>query len=107
MKRSILAVVILLIAGFLMASMSTAGEKGKMETAIGKVTSVDPQGKAITISLKAGGNGMMDVGTIVNAETKVVVKGKSAALNDIREGDTVTIHYLRTDDLYAKEIIKK
>jgi Cu/Ag efflux protein CusF len=107
MKRSVFVIVVLLIACFLMVSMSVAGEKEKMETATGKVTSVDPQGMAITISVNAGGGGMMDVGTIVNSDTKVKVKGKTAALSDIKEGDTVTIRYVRTDDLYAKEVSKK
>ncbi len=107
MKRSVFVMVMLLIACFLIAGVAIAGEKEKMETATGKVTSVDPQGTAITISVKAGGGGTMDVGTIVNSDTKVRVKGKQAALSDIKEGDNVTIRYVRTDDLYAKEISKK
>jgi Cu/Ag efflux protein CusF len=107
MKRSVFLMVGLLIACFLMVGISVAGEKEKMVTATGKVTSVDPQGIAITISVNAGGDGMMDVGTIVDADTKVKVKGKPAALSDIKEGDTVTARYVRTDELYAKEISKK
>jgi hypothetical protein len=79
-------------------------ELGKMETATGKVTSVDPQGKAITISEKIGGNETMDVGTIVSKDTVVKINGKEASLGDIKVGETVTIHYLKSNDLYAKEI---
>jgi hypothetical protein len=79
---------------------------GKMETATGKVASVDPQGKAITVMAKSGTKGMIDVGTIVNKETVVKVKGKTASLKNIKPGDTVTVHYMKTNDLYAKEIMK-
>lgn len=79
---------------------------GKMETATGKVTSIDPQGKAITVSAMAGKEAM-DVGTVVDKDTMIKVSGKAATLKDIKVGDTVTIHFLRSDNLYAKEIVKK
>lgn len=106
MKRSALMILVLVMASFFLASVVAAAETGKMETATGKVTSVDPQGKAITISAKVGKEAM-DVGTIVDKDTKVKVGGKAANLNDIKVGDTVTIRYLRSDNLYAKEITKK
>lgn len=80
---------------------------GKMETATGKVTSVDPGGKAITISERIGGKETLDVGTIVSKDTTVKIKGKEATLGDIKVGDTVTIRYLKSDDLYAKEITER
>jgi Cu/Ag efflux protein CusF len=79
---------------------------GKMEIATGKVTSVDPQGMAITISEKIAGHETMDVGTIVSHDTIVKVNGKVATLDDIKVGDLVTIHYVKSDNLYAKEIDK-
>ncbi len=79
---------------------------GKMEVASGTVTSIDPQGTAITISEKIVGHKAMDVGTIVNSHTMVKVSGKEATLNDIKVGDRVTIRYLKSHDLYAKEIDK-
>jgi Cu/Ag efflux protein CusF len=106
MKRSVVMIVVLVMASFFLVSVAPAAEKSKMETATGKVTAIDPQGKAITISAKAGKEAM-DVGTIVDKDTMVKVKGKAATLNDIKVGDTVTIRYLRSDNLYAKEIIKK
>jgi len=40
-----------------------------------------------------------------------MVKGKSMLLADLEKalkvGDTVTLKYVRTDDLYATEIVKK
>jgi len=98
---------VLLITSFLTVGILAAEDTGKMVTATGKVTSVDPEGKAITISVKTGSSEMMDVGTIVNADTKVKAKGKPVALNDIKEGDTVTTRYLKSDNLYAKEVTKK
>jgi Cu/Ag efflux protein CusF len=91
----------------LLVTVAMAAESGKMETATGKVTSIDPQGKAITISAKMGGKEAMDVGTVVDENTIVKVKGKKATLDDIKVGDTVTIRYLKSDNLYAKEIMKK
>ncbi len=82
-------------------------ELGKMETATGKVTSVDPGGMAITISENIGGKGALDVGTIVDKDTLVKIKGKDATLGDIKVGDTVTVKYLKSNDLYAKEIVEK
>jgi DNA-directed RNA polymerase subunit E'/Rpb7 len=94
------------IVKFFMANAATTAETGKMEAVTGKVTAVDPQGMAITISAKAGKE-IMDVGAIVNKDTRVKAKGKATTLKDIRVGDTVTVRYLRSDDLYAKEIAKK
>ena len=49
----------------------------------------------------------MDVGAVVDNDTVVKVKGKTATLRDIRVGDTVTVRYLKSDNLYAKEITKR
>ncbi len=109
MKKSVRVVLALLIGSMMIISITTASaaaEKGTMKTAIGKVMSVDPQGKAITISVKAGKQ-MEDVGAIVNEQTVVKIKGKKAPLSDIKPEDTVKIRYLRSDNLYAKEIVKE
>ncbi|HVN96447.1 MAG TPA: hypothetical protein VMT62_08460 [Syntrophorhabdaceae bacterium] len=106
MNRSIITVLALLIGYFLLFNMAVADEKARMETATGKVISVDPQGKAITITAKIGSE-TMDVGTIVDKDTKIMIKGKPAPINDIKLGDTVTVRYLKSDNLYAKEVSKK
>ena len=106
MKRwSVTALVFLALAFFFMNAVA-AEQTGKMETAFGKVTAIDPQGKGITISEKAGKESM-DVGCIVDKDTVIKIKGKKESLDDLKVGDTVTIHYLRSNDLYAKEIVKK
>ena len=106
MKRSVAMACVLAMAAFLVTGVIFAEETAKMETATGRVTSIDPQGKAITISEKVG-NEALDVGTIVDKDTVIEVGGKAAALQDIKVGDTVTIRYLKSNDLYAKEIVKK
>lgn len=107
MKRSMFVVVILLMASFLLISVVIAQETGKMETATGKITALDPGGKGIVIDQNIGGKEPLVVGTIVDKDTVVKIKGKTAGLNDLKVGDTVTIRYLRSTDLYAKEITKK
>ncbi len=106
MKQSVAMACVLLLVAFFTVSVVMAQEMGKMETATGEVTSVDPQGTAITISWKVGKE-TLDVGTIVGKDTMVKVNGKAATLQDIKVGDTVTIRYLKSDNLYAKEITKK
>ncbi|HEX2965426.1 MAG TPA: hypothetical protein VHO84_06555 [Syntrophorhabdaceae bacterium] len=110
MKRTIcilyFTVVSLLLAGAFVVNTSVAQETGKMMTATGKVTNIDPGGNAITIDTTAG-NATMNVGTIVSDDTRITVRDKPASLDDIKEGDTVTIRYLKSDDLYAKQITKK
>ena len=106
MKRSVVMACVMVLAACFLASAASAQEMGKMETATGKVTSIDPQGAAITISWKVGEKAL-DVGAIVDKDTMVKVKGKPATLQDIKAGDTVTIRYLKSDNLYAKEITKK
>jgi Cu/Ag efflux protein CusF len=107
MKKSVFPVLVAAVLSVLLVTVVMAAESGKMETATGKVTSIDPQGKGITISAKMGGKEAMDVGTVVDKDTIVKVKGKKATLNDIKVGDTITIRFLRSNDLYAKEIMKK
>jgi Cu/Ag efflux protein CusF len=106
MKRSVVTTCVLFLVLFVLASFVTAQETGKMQTATGEVTSVDPQGAAITISWKVGTETLV-VGAIVDKDTVVKVKGKAATLQDIKEGDTVTVRYLKSDNLYAKEITRK
>ncbi len=112
MRKSVLEVlvVLVLLIGSMMIITVTAAtaaeEKGTMVTATGKVMNVDPQGKAITISAKVGKQ-TKDIGAIVDDHTVVKIKGKKASLSDIKPGDTVTLRYLRTDNLYAKEIVKE
>lgn len=107
MKKLMKVVLILLALSVFLAGTAMAAEKGKMETATGKVTAIDPQGKGITIAVKSDTPDKLDVGCVVDKDTVVKVKGKKATLDDIKVGDTVTIRYLRSTDLFAKEIMKK
>ena len=106
MKRSAVMTCVLLLVACFLAGVVTAQEMGKMQTATGEVTSVDPQGTAITIYWNVGKEELV-VGAIVDKDTMVKVNGKTATLQDIKVGDTVTIRYLKSDNLYAKESTKK
>ncbi len=81
-----------------------------MKTVTGKVSHVDPQGKAIVVTVGSGKD-MMDVGAIVEPDTKLMAGGKNTAISGLNEtvkdGDTVTLEYMVTDNIYAKEIKKK
>lgn len=103
MKRSVLTVLVLLVLSFFFVSAASAE---KMETATGKVSAIDPDGQGIVIMTKAG-KGARDVGVVVTPDTMVKVKGKKAALSSIKVGDKITIKYVRSTDLFAKQIIKK
>ena len=76
----------------------------------GKVTAVDPEGKGIVISVGKGDQAL-DVGTIIENDTQLKVDGKSVPLSNLQEdvkvGDTVTLRYEKTDNLYAKQIEKR
>ncbi len=76
MKKSIFLVLVAAVLSVLLVTVVMAAESGKMETATGKVTSIDPQGKGITISAKMGGKEAMDVGTVVDKDTVVKIKEK-------------------------------
>lgn len=84
--------------------------EGVMKTETGKVTAVDPAGRAVVIDVPKGKQTLV-VGVIVEPDTKFVVKGKEVPLNELTKrlqvGDTATIQYAYTDNLYAKRIAKK
>ena len=103
MKKTTLLMVMVMIFSCFLAGVALAE---KIETATGKVTSIDPAGKAIVISVSSGKEAL-NVGTGITPDTKIMVKGKKATLNEIGVGDTVTIEYVRTTDLFAKRILKK
>ena len=109
MKKCALLIIFLATACLLLAGFVHAGAAGT-ETRTGKVIAVDPEGKAIVINVGSGKEAMT-VGAVIKADTKLMVKGKSMLLADLEKalkvGDTVTLKYVRTDDLYATEIVKK
>jgi Cu/Ag efflux protein CusF len=102
MKR--IASTVLVMAGL---SLMCAGPvAAKMETATGKVTAIDAEGKAIVI-VQGKGYSARTVGPIVSPDTVIKVKGKKADLKSIKVGDKVTVKLERSDNQYAKQIIKK
>ena len=109
MKKVALFLVFSLLIGLGSAGLALAqGEK--TESFTGKVTSVDPDGKAIVVE-SGTGKTALTVGAIVTPTTVLMVKGKKAAIADlgkeVKVGDMVSLKISRTTDLYAKEISKK
>ena len=105
--KTLMALLSVLVAVSLLVPVGFAlGTTGK--TVSGKVTSVDSQ--AIVVDVGSGKNAL-DVGVVVQPGTKLMVNGKNAPIEDLSKdvsvGDTVTLTYLATDNLYAKMITKK
>jgi hypothetical protein len=105
MKKAGVLVIALMIISFVFVGIAAA-EKEKMYRASGKVTAIDPDGIGIVISEMAGGKELV-VGTIIDKDTMIKGGGKKITLDQIKVGDMVTLVYIRTDDLHAKEILKK
>jgi len=101
--KILLSVLVLL---FLFAASGYAAE-GSTRTVSGQVAAVDNQ--AIVVDVGSGKT-LLDVGAIIQSDTELMVKGKSTPIGDLAEkvkvGDAVTLTYVMTDNLYAKEIVK-
>lgn len=105
MKKLTLLIVGLVLVSFCLAGVAAA-EKAAMKSATGKVTAIDADQIGIVIAFGEG-KAEMAVGTIIDKDTMIKAKGKKTTLDQIKAGDTVTIKYIRSEDLHAKEIIKK
>lgn len=103
MKRSLSAMLVLL---FLALPLVCAATQLKVETSTGKVSAVDLEAKTIVVMIGTGAKARV-IGAIVTPQTVIKVKGKKAALSDIKVGDKVKIKIERTTDEYAKAIWKK
>ena len=102
MKRIASAILTVVALSLIFTGIAAA----RMETATGKVTAIDPAGKAIVI-VQGKGYSARTIGPIVGSDTVIKVKGKKTDLNSIKVGDKVTIKLERSDNEYAKQIIKK
>jgi hypothetical protein len=105
MKSTAVSLVIL-VASVLFAGPVSSAEPSK--TVRGKVIAVDPDGKGIVVEVGSG-KGTLDVGAIVQDDTKLTVGGKNRPVSElngiVREGDTVTLKYAKTDDLDRKSVV--
>jgi hypothetical protein len=111
MKRTALFCALLIVVLLLgSATVAQVVAQAKMESFSGKVTAVDPDGKAIVME-SGRGKAALTVGAIVTPDTVLMVKGKKMAIADlakeVKAGDMVVLKIERTTDLYAKEISKK
>lgn len=111
MKKCKLRIRLLIIIGTTFCLFLTNGafgeEKAPLKKASGEVMAIDEGGKAIVIKSKIDKKERI-VGTIMDQNTKIKVKGKTASLKEIKPKDRVIIIYVyENNDLYTKEIIKK
>jgi hypothetical protein len=110
MKRTLCCALWVISLFFALAAVSYAIDQEKMQSFSGKVTSVDPAGKAIVIQ-SGTGKEALTVGAAVTTDTVLMVKGKKVPIADlvkeVKAGDMVGLKVERTTDLYAKEISKK
>ena len=100
---------IIVVASFclLLTNGAFGVEKVPLKKAAGEVIAIDEGGKAIVIKSKVDKKELI-VGTIIDQNTKIKVKGKTASLKEIKPKDRVIIIYAyENNDLYTKEIIKK
>jgi len=85
-----------------LASMSIAAEKSASKNAshrmLGEVVSVDAAGHSFTIkeTVKGGGEAK-EVTFNFDDKGKVMVAGKPGKLEDLKAGDSVTVHYTEKD----------
>lgn len=111
MKKCKLGNILLIIIGATFCLFLTNGafgeEKAPLKKATGEVMAIDEGGKAIVIKSKVDKKELI-IGTIIDQNTKIRVRGKTASLKEIKPNDRVIIIYAyENNDLYTKEIIKK
>lgn len=109
MRTHLIAIVAIVAACFFAATLAYS-DVAPTKTQTGKVTAIDPEGKGIVVTVGKGDQAL-DVGAVVQPDTKLTVKGRNTPIadlqNDVSVGDTVTLKYAMTDDLYATQIIKR
>ena len=107
MKNFRLLIIIVATFCLLLTNVAFGEEKAPLKKAAGEVMAIDEGGKAIVIKSKVDKKELI-VGTIIDQNTQIRVKGKTASLREIKPNDRVIIIYAyENNDLYAKEIIKK
>ena len=107
MMKTLMTLLSVLVAVSLLVPFGAAfGSTGK--TVSGKVEAVNPN--AIVVDVGSG-KSALDVGAIVQPGTKLTVEGKNVPIGDLSKdvmvGDSVTLSYAMTDNLYAEHITKK
>ena len=105
--KTLMTLLSVLVAVSLLVPFGFAlGSTGK--TVSGKVAAVSSE--AIVVDVGSGKNAL-DVGAIVQPGTKLTVSGKNAPVADLSKdvmvGDTISLTYLMTDNLYAEKITKR
>ncbi len=98
-KLFVLALAAVCVLG--LASMSIAAQKAAPKTQshrmLGEVVSVDAAGHSITIKETVKGGEAKEVTFNFDEKGKVMVAGKAAKLDDVKAGDSVTVHFTEKD----------
>ena len=88
-------VVSMLLAPAAMAAPSP--ESGRMATAAGQIASVDAAAKSLVVKVADPGGQPQELNLVVADDSKIIKNGATVTLNDLKQGDRVTITYKAQD----------
>ena len=98
-KLFVLALAAVCVLG--LASLSMAAEKAVPKSAahkmVGEVVNVDAAGHSFTLKETVKGGMAKEVNFTFDEKGKVTVAGKPGKLEDLKAGDSVTVHYTEKD----------
>jgi Cu/Ag efflux protein CusF len=98
-KLLVLALAAVCVFGLASHSMAAgkAASKNASHRMLGEVVSVDAAGHSFTIKETVKGGEAKEVTFNFDEKGKVMVAGKAAKLEDLKTGDSVTVHYTEKD----------
>jgi len=86
-----LSVLLCLAAG---ESRTEPGAAGAEHRLVGEVTSVDAPGRTFTVKETLKGGVAKSIAFELAEGAKVMIRGKESTLDEIRQGDSVTVRYV-------------
>ncbi|HEU4401523.1 MAG TPA: copper-binding protein [Candidatus Polarisedimenticolia bacterium] len=92
---SMAALFVLGVASFALAAEKKAGEQH--HRAIGEVVKIDATARTITIKETVKGGEAKEMTFTLAEKAKVMVHGKPGTLDELKEGDSVTVKYEKKD----------
>ena len=108
-KLFILSLVAVCVLGLATLSMAApkATSKANSHTVVGEVVSVDAASNTFTIKENVkGGGGAKELTFNFDAKGKVTVAGKPGKLDDLKSGDSATIHYTEKEGKMVAQQIR-
>ena len=101
MKRlfvlALAAVCVLGLASLSLAAQKSSSQKSSSHSMVGEVVNVDATGRTLTIKETVKGGEAKEITFTLDEKGKVMVAGKAAKLEDVKMGDSVTVHYTEKD----------